>query len=38
MMELDANVGKVVQAVRDAGIEKDTTVYPRERTNAPRRN
>lgn len=26
MMELDANVGKVVQAVRDAGIEWDTIV------------
>jgi arylsulfatase A-like enzyme len=26
MMELDANVGKVVQAVRDAGIERDTIV------------
>ena len=26
MMELDANVGKVLQAVRDAGIEKDTIV------------
>jgi len=26
MMELDANVGKVFQAVRDAGIERDTIV------------
>lgn len=26
MMELDANVGKVLQAVRDAGIEQDTIV------------
>jgi len=26
IMELDANVGKVLQAVRDAGIEKDTIV------------
>jgi len=26
MMELDANVGKVVQAVRDAGIERDTII------------
>ena len=26
MMELDAKVGKVVQAVRDAGIERDTIV------------
>ncbi len=26
MMELDANVGKVLQAIRDAGIDKNTIV------------
>jgi arylsulfatase A-like enzyme len=26
MIELDANVGKIVQTVRDAGIERDTII------------